>query len=130
MSKQLLNILIKMSISKTFRNVNINFKMINNSTMKEKVGLSVCDERSFLWFSVESLETKVWILSLKWRLFCDSLYFKCYIVLHSSDFSVTGINNVYLSVVYCIFSLTFFGEVWGLLLLLLVGSCNLFYVPS
>ena len=39
---------------------------------------------------------------------CDSLYFSYDIVLHSSDFLVTGINNVLLSVVDCIFSLTFF----------------------
>ena len=53
----------------------------------------------FLWFSVKSLETKVWILSsykIKWCLFCDSVYISYYIVSRSSDFSVMGIDNVYL----------------------------------
>ena len=44
------------------------------------------------------------------RLFHDCLYFSSYIVLCSSNFSVTGVNNVYLSVVDWIFSLIFFME--------------------
>ena len=39
---------------------------------------------------------------------CDSVHFSYYIVLRSFNFSVTGINNLFLLAADCIFSLTFF----------------------
>ena len=74
------------------------------------MGLSVCDERSFYGFQlrVQKLKYRFCLPLKKWCLFCNSVYFSCYIVWRSSNFSVTGINNVHLLVVNWIFWLTFF----------------------
>ena len=61
-----------------------------------------------LWFSVKSLDTKVWILSSFKEVEFILWFCIFFLVLRSSDFSVRGINNVYLLIVDWIFSLTFF----------------------
>ena len=86
-----------------------NIKTETTQRSKKKCGSFSLWWMVFLWFSVKSLEIKVWILSsfkevvfIFW--FC---LFSYYIILRSSDFSVTGIKNTYCSVVDYIFSLTF-----------------------
>ena len=69
--------------------------------------LSLCSYCCGFQLRLQKLNYGFYFLLKKWCLFCDSVHFSCYIVLHSSDFLVTVTKIAYLSVFAWIFSLTF-----------------------
>ena len=118
LSKQLENIHIKFCTFKTFRTVKVNPE--NGKQLYCQLDWPCKKGGSFslwwtvfldsLWFSVKSVETKLWILS-SFKEVTFVLWFSLftyYIVIHSCDFSVTVKNNKNLPVAGWIFLLIFF----------------------